>query len=479
MSKSTAELRVLWKLYECKPAAMARIPFGPDRILVAPETADAWTALAAVLQHHDYHIRTTDTDSYNCRKVKGGTGRSLHSFGIALDVNWQTNPYIDHPGERAVRFSAKPDQDGRAEDVRLGKADTDMTKAMIADVLAIRTMGGAAPLRWGGHYKTVKDAMHFEIVVAPDALAAGIDWASVKGWCDPEPDVPALDPEEGAAIAAVPAAPPDWHVVIARSGLRLRAGPGTAFDTRQSLPAGTRVGVLAREGEWAQVDLEGDGLADGYMFHSLLRREEGGVVLSATAGTMAPSPSLAEVTPEAVKKMFPATPIANIRANLPHVLAGLEAMGLADRAMLLMALATIRAETESFRPIDEGRSRYNTLVTPFDRYDKGTAAGARLGNTQSGDGPRFKGRGYVQLTGRYNYTRIGREIGADLVAAPEKANDPVVAGLILGRFLKNHETALRRALAEGNLAGARKLVNGGTHGLVRFIDAYHRGEAAL
>lgn len=52
--------------------------------------------------------------------------------------------------------------------------------------------------------------------------------------------------------------------VNARSGLLLRKGPGTEFARLRSLPAGTELHVLARSGDWAQVDLQGDGLADGY-----------------------------------------------------------------------------------------------------------------------------------------------------------------------------------------------------------------------
>src|SRR4051812_26049971 len=44
-----------------------------------------------------------------------------------------------------------------------------------------------------------------------------------------------------------------------------------------------------------------------------------------------------------------------------------------------------------------------------------------LGNTQSGDGKRFKGRGYPQLTGRFNYDKYGTILGIDLVKNPERA----------------------------------------------------------
>ena len=185
--------------------------------------------------------------------------------------------------------------------------------------------------------------------------------------------------------------------------------------------------------------------------------------------------TLDQATPERVRWLFPDTPLAPIQTNLPFVLAGLRARSLMDRDMLLMALATIRAETEGFVPIDEGRSKFNTRVTPFDLYEPATEAGQRLGSTQRGDGARFKGRGFVQLTGRDNYTRIGPQIGVDLLGDPSRANNPSIAGLILAQFLKNREAKVRNALASGDLKTARELVNDGSHGLERFTDAFRRG----
>ncbi len=174
MPRSNAELRRLWRDYECREARMTVIPFGPDRIRVAAPAAAAFAALAAVLARHAYLIRPADTDSYNCRTITGGKLKSLHAYGIALDVNWTTNPYIDHPGKRAPRFSPQPTQAGRAADVRAGRADTDMTEAMIADIEAIRTPKGLQVFKWGGHFGTLKDAMHFELDLGPEDLAAGL-----------------------------------------------------------------------------------------------------------------------------------------------------------------------------------------------------------------------------------------------------------------------------------------------------------------
>jgi hypothetical protein len=266
-------------------------------------------------------------------------------------------------------------------------------------------------------------------------------------------------------------------VVIARDGLNLRSGPSVNFSVLRLVPVDTELSVLSRAGEndmWAMVDLEGDGRADGFMSFPFLRPADAapiGAALGDITGL---------VTPEMVKQTFPAgTALAKIRTNLPFVLAGLRARQLGDRAMVLMAIATIRAETEGFVPIDEFKSKFNTRPfpggSPFNLYDAGTEKGARLGNTVPGDGPRFKGRGYIQLTGRDNYTRIGPQVGADLVGNPPLANDPSFAGLILAQFLKNKDSAIRTALANDDLLTARKLVNGGSHGFDRFEDTFNKG----
>lgn len=174
MPRTTAQLRQLWRAYECNPAEMVAIGFGPDRIRVARPAALAFTALAETMTRHRYFIRPADTDSYNCRTITGGTLKSLHAYGIALDVNWTTNPYLDHPGTRGPRFSSKPTQAERALDVKAGRADTDMTEAMIAEIESLCTVTGLQLFKWGGHFGTLKDAMHFELDVGPDDLAGGV-----------------------------------------------------------------------------------------------------------------------------------------------------------------------------------------------------------------------------------------------------------------------------------------------------------------
>ena len=62
---------------------------------------------------------------------------------------------------------------------------------------------------------------------------------------------------------------------------------------------------------------------------------------------------------------------------------------------------------------------------------------------------------------------------------PHRAADPGLAGRILAAFLADRQRPIKEALLEGDLSRARRLVNGGRHGLDRFIAAYRAGDALL
>ena len=91
-------------------------------------------------------------------------------------------------------------------------------------------------------------------------------------------------------------------------------------------------------------------------------------------------------------------------------------------------MAQSALETGNYRSlIEEGSKRY------FLRYDKTSKnpdhrkTAKRLGNTEPGDGAKFKGRGYLQITGRWNYGAVGKLIGKDLINNPELLENPEIA----------------------------------------------------
>jgi peptidoglycan L-alanyl-D-glutamate endopeptidase CwlK len=218
------------------------------------------------------------------------------------------------------------------------------------------------------------------------------------------------------------------------------------------------------------------------------QRSEGllpdGIVGPRTAAALGlvAQPTIPSVIPgvsvQIVSQMFPGTPARNIERHLPAVLQALVAPELVEKSMVLMSLSTIRAETAGFVPIDEGQSRFNTSPGghPFDLYDNRRD----LGNTGAPDGDRYKGRGFVQLTGRANYAKHGPAIGVpDLITRPELANDPEIAARLLASFIKSKERAIKEALLHDDLKAARRLVNGGSHGLDAFTNAFRAGERLI
>lgn len=116
-----------------------------------------WRALGAVMVRYQYRVPTSYTGSYSCRPITGGGGWSGHAWPVAIDINARTNPYIRTRTARKIRW---------------GK-DTDMPAHMIRDIESI-TAGGVQAFGWGGRWRTVKDAMHFQVRVTPAEIAQGI-----------------------------------------------------------------------------------------------------------------------------------------------------------------------------------------------------------------------------------------------------------------------------------------------------------------
>ncbi|MFY9329707.1 MAG: C1 family peptidase [Georgfuchsia sp.] len=190
---------------------------------------------------------------------------------------------------------------------------------------------------------------------------------------------------------------------------------------------------------------------------------------------ISPSAKLAvNVDTALVCTLFPFTRKSSIAQNLPYVTAALAAFNLTDANLIAAALGTIRAETEGFTPIAELPSHFNTLPGQaiFSAYDY------KLGNKNPGDGARYRGRGFVQLTGRDNYLKYGKVLDIPLADNPDSACAPEVAACLLAAFLDANREKLSRALEKNDLKAARKVVNGGSHGLDRFSDTFNRAQQA-
>jgi predicted chitinase len=151
----------------------------------------------------------------------------------------------------------------------------------------------------------------------------------------------------------------------------------------------------------------------------------------------------------------------DVKANWPYVQSALAEAGIDDDPTRVAAAATIAVEVGAgFQPIDEhGDTAY------FKRMYEGRQD---LGNTQPGDGARYHGRGYIQLTGRANYRTYGQLLGVPLEDKPATALKPNVAGRVLAQYFNSR--GVPAAARQGDWKGVRKKVNGGLNGWPRFEE---------
>jgi hypothetical protein len=160
---------------------------------------------------------------------------------------------------------------------------------------------------------------------------------------------------------------------------------------------------------------------------------------------------------------------SDVKTYLPEVLQAFHQRQLLNRPTVIAAIATIGVETGGFRPIHEwGDDDYFTEMYE-NRED--------LGNTQPGDGVRYHGRGFVQITGRANYRDYGHKLGCDLEANPDLALDAKIAAEILAWYFYDREvdTAAQRSDWEQ----VRRAVNGGLNGWDEFINFVKRAQKML
>lgn len=87
---------------------------------------------------------------------------------------------------------------------------------------------------------------------------------------------------------------------------------------------------------------------------------------------------------------------------------------------------------------------------------------ADLGNTEPGDGKRFRGRGLIQITGRANYDACGASLGLDLIANPELLEEPLNAARSAGWFWNSRH--LNEIADRGDSKAITKRINGGLNG---------------
>ncbi len=141
------------------------------------------------------------------------------------------------------------------------------------------------------------------------------------------------------------------------------------------------------------------------------------------------------------------------KKSFPLILGECQKQGVTDKAQIAYILATTVHES--------GAGKYMEEIASGSAYE----GRSDLGNNQSGDGVRYKGRGFVQITGRNNYTNWGKKLGLDLVGNPELAEKPEIASRILVQGMKEGSFTGKKLSdyiggGKQDFEGARRIVNG-------------------
>lgn len=138
--------------------------------------------------------------------------------------------------------------------------------------------------------------------------------------------------------------------------------------------------------------------------------------------------------------------------------------GITDPTELNALLAQVEHESGKYKYTAELGSRGY-----FDKYE----GRKDLGNTQQGDGYRYRGRGFIQLTGRANYTAFARDTGIDVVNNPDiLTSNPLMAAKVAIWYWKKR---VKPKVKDFNdIKRVTKLVNGGYNGLNDRIAAFKR-----
>jgi putative chitinase len=134
--------------------------------------------------------------------------------------------------------------------------------------------------------------------------------------------------------------------------------------------------------------------------------------------------------------------------------ATMEAYNISSPSQVAMFIAQLMHESGECRYVEELAS------------GKAYEGREDLGNTKPGDGVRFKGRGLIQITGRFNYLKLSKAFNLDFVNNPELLETPTYAALSAGWFWASRElNKIAETNSDASFLIITKRINGGTNGL--------------
>jgi predicted chitinase len=167
-----------------------------------------------------------------------------------------------------------------------------------------------------------------------------------------------------------------------------------------------------------------------------------------------------------LQPIYPYTPASILETALPSLQEGIDKYQIGfNRQRMAAFLAQIGHES--------GGLRYTVELASGQAYEWRKD----LGNINPGDGVKFKGRGWIQLTGRHNYRQAGKAIGVDLEANPELAADLKYLGLLAGWFWNSRN--LNYWADKGDFEKITRLINGGLNGYTDRLNYWQRAKKVV
>jgi predicted chitinase len=165
------------------------------------------------------------------------------------------------------------------------------------------------------------------------------------------------------------------------------------------------------------------------------------------------------ITDADLQQIMPRLPQAKRQLYLPFINKVMEIYEIDTPLRASAFLAQIAHESAELRFMEEiwGPTAQQK------RYEPPSNLAARLGNTQPGDGFRFRGRGPIQITGRSNYKRYGDLLGVDLIGNPDLAATPQYAFSTAALFWKRN--GLNELADVQDFITITRRINGGLNGL--------------
>jgi predicted chitinase len=182
------------------------------------------------------------------------------------------------------------------------------------------------------------------------------------------------------------------------------------------------------------------------------------------------------LTTEQLQAIMPQLPAARRAALFPFLSAAVTEFAIDAPARTAAFLAQLAHESAQFRFMEEIWGPTSAQR----RYEPPGTLAATLGNTDAGDGFRFKGRGPIQITGRANYRRFGDLLGLDLVADPRRAAQPEVAFRVAGLFWSRKGlNELADKVTPEAFREITRRINGGFNGLEDRQRFYEQAKSVL